>query len=356
MSEPAAPSPSAIRKLEEWNRAQEEAERELAAADAAAAGVAAAAVAPAAEASGAAAAPRRAGALKRVLPAVAVAALCAGGPVASALYFWTKPKPKQETKAEAEPPPPEPVTPDSVDALIRGGAFADALAACRRPGPEPTAPQRRAWAYREAVCLEGLGRLQEAAEHYRKSEPPDGDRAMWARALLVLARCALAADDIDAAQKYVSRVALRSGHADCAGTHVAEECAFMRARLAAARMGAVRALDPFDPSAVAWPGLGGSHDEYLEWLPPDTPAAAGAAAPGATNVFEVRRTDDGFEVTAHAAERPAADAVVAIAAAAGLKLQLDAATAALLKKDASAIDVNALLLAEVLAAMLGPAG
>lgn len=299
--------------------------------------------------------PARRGGPLRLLGALVFLALCAAGPVASAVYFWTRPKPVEEAKT-APAQVVEALPSDAVDALIRAGAFPEALAACRRPGPQLTPAQTRARKYREAVCCEALGRLKEADELYHNAAPTDGDRGAWARAVLGRARCALAADDLAAAEKLVNQVTLRSGHPDCAGAHIAEECAFLRARLLAAKLGPVRALDPFDPDAVAWPGLGGSFDLYFEWLPPDTKPSTSAGLPSGPTVFEVRRTDGALEVTAHAAERPLFDTLRAVSEAAGLKLQITPEATAALTKEAHAVDVAALPLPALLAALLGSAG
>lgn len=298
---------------------------------------------------------RRSGLFKRAM-VLAFGLLCASAPVASAVYFWTKPKPAAEGKPAEPVKFVEPVHGDAIDDLIRAGAFTEALTACRRPGPELPAPKNRARIYREALCLEALGQLKEADELYQKAAPEEGDRGAWARAILGRVRCALATDDLAGAQKLLDRVALRSGHPDCAGGHIVEECAFLRGRIAAARLGAVRALDPFDPEAVAWPGLGGSLDLYFDWLSPDTLPATSSGLAAGPSVFEARRSATGFDVTAHAAERPTAEALAAIAEAAGLKLQADESAAASLTKDVTAIDVRAMPLEDVLAALLGSSG
>jgi tetratricopeptide (TPR) repeat protein len=297
---------------------------------------------------------RRSGVLKRAL-ALSFGLLCASAPVASAVYFWTKPEPV----AEEKPKPVsfvESVHADAIDDLIRAGAFTEALTACQRPGPPLPAPKSRARMYREALCLEALGRVKEADELYQKAAPEEGDRGAWARAMLGRARCALATDDLAGAQKYLDRVALQSGHPDCAGGHIVEECAFLRGRLAAVRLGAVRALDPLDPEAVAWPGLGGALDLYFDWLPPDTLPATSSGLAAGPSAFEARRSATGFDITAHATERPTAEALGAIAEAAGLKLQMDESAAAELTKDVTAIDVRAMPLEDVLAALLGSSG
>jgi tetratricopeptide (TPR) repeat protein len=345
-----APTPPTPEQLAAWAEAEAAAERELAAADAAKLETAAPTTAAPAAPTG-----RPGGLLKRAATVLGLGLLCAGGPIASAVYFWAKPAPAAEApSAVAEKAEPGPLHPNAIDELIRAGAFAEALTACRRPGPELPPQQQRQRAYREALCLEALGQVKEADEMYHKAEPADGDRAAWARALLGRARCALATDDLTGAQQYLDRVALRSGHPDCTGTHVVEECALMRARIAAARMGAVRALDPFDPEALAWPGLGGALDLYLDWLPADTLPAASSGLPDGPSALAVRRGASGFEVTAHTTERPVADAVRALAEAAGLTLQLPSTLA--LPKDATALDVQGMPLGDVLGALLGTSG
>jgi tetratricopeptide (TPR) repeat protein len=344
--EPPPPTPE---QLAAWA----EADRQL---DAAAAGGSAAAAA-AGSAPAPAALKRRSG-LLAALAVPFVMFVCLAGPVASAVYFWSKPLPPKE-KPDAAPPAPEPLALDAVDELIRAGAYVEALATCRRPGPELPAPKARARAYREALCLEALGRLKEADEMYHKAGPEEGDRAAWARATLGRARCALASDDLAAAQRHLDRVVARSGHPDCAGTKVVEECAFLRARLTAARLGPVRAMDPLDSEAVAWPGLGGAQDLYFDWLPPDTLPATSVGVPEGPSVFEARRAPNapgGFEVTAHAAERPVTDTVRACADAAGLKLLTDPTAVAALAPEVSAIDVQGAALGDVLSALLGKSG
>lgn len=269
------------------------------------------------------------------------------------------PAPPAEPAARPKIPVEEPVelTPQSalarIDSLIRAGSFGKALDACKAAASLVDA---RATGYREAVCLEALGRLKEAGEKYQKAERAERDRAAWARAVLGQTRCAVAAGDFTEARRNLDRVALRSGHPDCAGTHVYEECLFLRARIDSLQLGPVRAMDPFDPEAVAWPSLGGSLDRDFEWLPPET-VPAGSVGPARPNAVEARRNGAGaFEVTAHLPERPLADQLRAIAAAAGWKLQLDDAASAALPKEVAAVDVEAMPLPELLAALTGRFG
>lgn len=288
----------------------------------------------------------------------ALVLLCLGSPVASAVYFWTKPKPE---KAADDPKLvvaiPADMTPvDVIDVLIRAGSYSDALTEYRKAAAKAPEAKRGGFHYREGVCLEALGRLKEAADAYKRAEPDSGgDRAAWARAVLGQARCAAARDDLPAARAHLDRVALRTGHSDCAGTRVLEECLYLRARIAGLELGTARALDPLDPLAVAWPALAAPFDKHFEWLTPDTPAGT-SAGPVPPNVARVNRTLTGYEVTAHLAERPVADAVRAVAAAAGLKLVADAPTTAALAREVTLVDVEALPLDEVLAALLGRFG
>ncbi len=348
--EPPPPTPE---QLAAWAEAEAAAERELAAADAAAA-VAAAAAAAAPPPAVPVVAARR-GVPAPLLFALPVFLAVAAG-VASAVFVPRKAKPKEDAHAEthaAAPVPPSAGDIEAINVLIRAGAYGEALSHCKAD-PDLPPDARRTLAYREAVCQEALGRLKDASAAYKKAEHAEGNQAAWARAVLGQARCAAAADDVDKAQGLLDRVVLRSGHPDCAGTHVFEECLFMRARLDALRAGPVRATDPFDAEAVAWPSLAGAIDKYFEWLAPDT-APASNSSPSGPNAIEVRRApgvSGGFEVTAHCAERPIGDAVAALAAAAGLRLQTDPAFAPGLAKDVVALDVDGIALGDVVGALV----
>lgn len=284
--------------------------------------------------------------------------LAVGAGVASALLVPRAPKKEEEPAARAEAPVPPPAAElEVISTLVRAGCYSEALAMCKASAAQ--APDaRRSLAYREAVCLEALGRLKEAGAAYRRAELTEGNHAASARAVLGQARCAVAADDLTSAQNLLDRVVLRSGHPDCAGTHVFEECLFLRARLDALRLGPVRALDPLDPDAVAWPALSGALDRYAEWLPPDTPPAGSVGTTGGPSAEAHRAAGaaGGFEVTVHLGERPVADALRALAAAAGLKLQTDAATAAAMAKEVVALDVEGMPLGDVLGALVGRFG
>jgi tetratricopeptide (TPR) repeat protein len=240
-----------------------------------------------------------------------------------------------------------------IDTLIRAGSYAEALALCQS-SPVPTNPaESRSWAYREAVCLEALGRLKDAMAAYHRAEPPSGDQAAWARALLGQARCAATSGDLVTAQKWVDRVLLRSGHPDCLGTTIGDECRFLQTRLDALRLGPVQALDPLDADAVAWPALTGELDNYYDWLPPDT-LPTGSAGPALPNSLEVRPAPDvpgGYEVTAHLAERPIVDLLQLVAHNLQRPLQLDPAAAASLANEVTAVNVEALPLADFLGAL-----
>ncbi|MCS6865769.1 MAG: tetratricopeptide repeat protein [Gemmataceae bacterium] len=240
-----------------------------------------------------------------------------------------------------------------IDTLIRAGCYAEALAVCQASASPPTAADARSWSYREAVCLEALGRLKEAVAAYHRAEPPRGDQAAWARALLGQARCAVARGDLVTAQNLVDRVLLRSGHPDCNGTAIGDECRFVQAQLEALRLGPVRALDPLDAEAVAWPALTGQFDRYYDWLPPDTPPT-GSAGPSLPNALELRPATDvpgGYEVTAHLAERPIVDLLQHVAQSLQRPLQLDASVTPTLAHEVTAVNVESLPLADFLAAL-----
>jgi len=346
MSTVMEPPPPTPEQLAAWAEAQAEAEREMAAADAAA-------VATAKPSSAPGMARSSHGGLGKILLFALPPLLGIGGGVASTLLL---PRPAlPEASAQVANPTSE-NTGDNVtiDTLIRAGAFTEALALCNRERNMRPA----ALAYREAVCLEATGRLKQATEAYRRAESSENDQAAWARALLGQARCSAAAGDLGSAQAHLDRVFLRTGHPDCAGTHILEECLFLRARFNALRLGPVRALDPFEPEAIAWPALSGELDKYYEWLPPDT-TPAGSVGPAAPNAIAAHRDANaagGFVVTAHLAERPLPDLLRAISTAAGLKLHLDKTISTALEKEVAAVDVESMPIEELLVALTGRFG
>jgi tetratricopeptide (TPR) repeat protein len=349
------PPPPAPEQLAAWAEAERETEREIAAADAAARAAAASAESAAAPGAGGTAAP--AGRSKRLLLFAGVGLLTAASSVGSAIFLGKKPLPAPEapTAHAGSASPTDPVSADVIDTTIRAGSYTEALELCRRARVEQPRARHRGLAYREAVCLEALGRLKEAADSYRHAELAPGDRAMWVGAVLGQVRCALASGDAPAAQTHLDRAALRAGHPDCAGTHVAEECLFLRARLAALRLGPVRAMDPFAPTAVAWPPLAAPGDKCFDWLPPDGPIGP-SAGPIDPNTVRIHPVAGAFVVTAHLAERPVAAVVRELARAAGLKLEMGDPAAEVLAKDSVVVDVESAQLGDVLDALVTGCG
>jgi tetratricopeptide (TPR) repeat protein len=247
-----------------------------------------------------------------------------------------------------------------IDAAIRAGLFADGLALCRK------AKRGRPVAYREGLCLEALGRADQAVGVYESAADPDGDPVLWAAAALGHARALVAVADHPAAGRLLARVELRSGHPALRGRRVLEECRHLRARLACERLGPRRSPDPFAPEAVAWPDLGGGIDQYLDWLPvgplppaetaPGKPAAhAKSAGGGGLTVHRTEGPPESFEV---AADRPAAvvlDLLREAAGGAGLELGVSPAAAAAAGKSV-AVEVDGIPLAEFVAALAEPLG
>jgi tetratricopeptide (TPR) repeat protein len=223
--------------------------------------------------------PRRRWKLPRTALLLAAATVAAGATSASLL----KPEPPaaepaSEHKAEAVPPPlPVSADPAALDALIRAGHFADALARCKsHPGG----------AYREGLCLEALGRWAEAADAHRRAADPDGDAGSWARATLGQARCAASAGDLPAARQLLAGVARRFGQPDGDAPGVFEECLHLRARLEVLSLGPPRPTDPLDADALAWPALTADASRYPDWLPADGPPGSpmkGGDEPPATD-------------------------------------------------------------------------
>ncbi|HEV3440141.1 MAG TPA: tetratricopeptide repeat protein, partial [Gemmata sp.] len=163
-----------------------------------------------------------------------------------------------------------------IDMLIRSGNFDHALRLCQSVSRAAFGSDERLLIYREGLCLEALGRWTDARETYKKASQPNPDLpiALWARALLGQARCALAKGDVATSQDLLSQVLLRSGDPSCQGQQILGECLFLLGRAEVQTLPPPPPLDPFDITAIAWPPLDGGLDRYLDWLPAEPPPTA----------------------------------------------------------------------------------
>jgi tetratricopeptide (TPR) repeat protein len=301
--------------------------------------------------------PRGAPPRRRLLLKAVLVTLCLGGGLAASLAAQLPPRdaaPRSPKyfEPEHEEPPPDP-TPARIDMFIRAGCYEQAMKLLRAADPK-----HRPSAYRTALCLEGLGRLREAAEAYHRAEDPDGDTAALARALFGRARCAAAEGNLAEARELLDRVAVRSGHPDCRGRHILEECLCLRARLELLGLGVRHEPDPLNPEALAWAPLDPGADQYAEWLPTEIPPESPARPEVGSGRIEFRRDPKKAEptLTAHLAAKPVAAHLETIARAAHLHVHAEAGVAKRLAEHVTALDVEDAPLGEVLAALLGPCG
>lgn len=256
--------------------------------------------------------------------------------------------------AEVEAPAPVVLPPatdaERIDAAVRVGDFAAGLAACIAAPRTAFGGHEGPLVYREALCLEGLGRAAEAADLYTKAAGEYATPAVWGWAVLGQARCA-APRDPAAAGRFVSQAVLASGGAP----ELLDECLHARARLAVAAVKPATPPDPLDPTALAWPAAGddlaGSGGRLLPAaLParPDAPVPVVVSRP----LFHPTRV----LVTGRLRERAGADLIRAVAAVAGLGVRIDPGAAAKLPAAGAALDVAGAPLAEVLTALTDPHG
>jgi tetratricopeptide (TPR) repeat protein len=167
---------------------------------------------------------------------------------------------------------------ERIDWALRSGDFAAALKHCRAV-PQTEGTDRRALAYREALCLEGLDQWAEAGTAYKRAGGADGPGDAWV--LLGQARCATATGDLDAARGFLDQAEQRPG-----GT--GSECLYLRAHLTLLER-RPSSPDPLDVTALSWPAPAGLLDAAIRRLasadedetPPDpdlAPAPESAAA------------------------------------------------------------------------------
>lgn len=230
---------------------------------------------------------------------------------------------------------------ERIDLAARAGRFPEALAHLHETSPDHLGMDERAAAYREAVCLEGLGRRAEAAAAYEKAADPAAPG--WAE--LGRARCRLAAGDRAAARDLVNRVSLVAG----ADEHLLAECLYLRAWLLVAAGGTRPAPDPLDAEALAWPAPAFRGEHTLAHLPAGTHSPEADHRPEAVAVFRSVWFPGHAEVSAVVRNRPAA-AFFDQLREAGLSVTIDPAAAARLTA-AVTVDVRRAPVAEVLAAL-----
>ncbi|MBX9582082.1 MAG: tetratricopeptide repeat protein [Gemmataceae bacterium] len=230
---------------------------------------------------------------------------------------------------------------ERIDLAARAGRFAEALALLREGPPEHLGLDERAVAYREGVCLEGLGRWDEAAGAYAKAADPDAPG--WPE--LGQARCRLAAGDRPAARGLLNRVSIVCG----ADGHLLGECLHLRGRLLLLDGGPPSAPDPLDADALAWPMPASRGEHSLAHLPNDHHSPEADHRPEGAEVHRSFWFPELPEVTAVLRNRPAAAFFDGLRAD-GLKVTVDPASADRLTRTVT-IDVGRVPLAEVLSAL-----
>ncbi|MBX9627564.1 MAG: tetratricopeptide repeat protein, partial [Gemmataceae bacterium] len=231
---------------------------------------------------------------------------------------------------------------ERIDLAARAGRFADALEMLRHGPVDHLGMDERAVAYREGVCLEGLGDYKGAVAAYAKAADPHAPG--WAD--LGRARCLLAAGDRPAAQALLNRVSLAAG----ADGHLLGECLHLRARLLLVARGPLSAPDPLDAEALAWPMPAGRGEHTLAHLGDGLPHSPEADhRPEAVAVHRSSWLPGHPEVTALVRNRPAAAFFDGLRAA-GLHVHVDPAAADRLNAPV-AIDLDHAPLAELLTAL-----
>ncbi|HEY1186586.1 MAG TPA: hypothetical protein VGE74_02965 [Gemmata sp.] len=310
--------------------------------------------------------PPRWGRTSKLVLAALVLVCGAGGALGSKLLRPKPPVPVADAAPEPEEPPPAPAAhpaplepeqgaAERIDLLIHAGSFTDALQAVRDAPPGAFGDGFLA-AYREGLCLEGLGRVTAADTAYQRAEK-DPNVGGWARAALGRARCALAQGSRTAARELIDQVVLRSGHPECRGGHIYEEALHLLARVALLESGPHPDLDALSDAALAWPVLRAAPDKYLDWLPLDAPAASPHPSAGRDVVEVLPESDAGpTELTVRLTKRPALDVIRAIASAAELEVQLESSVAPLLLDPVGPVEVERLPFDAVLAALTERAG
>lgn len=230
---------------------------------------------------------------------------------------------------------------ERIELAARSGRFADALEMLRHGPADHLGMDERAAAYREGVCLEGLGDWKEATAAYAKAADPAAPG--WPE--LGRARCLLAAGDRAAARELLNRVSLASG----ADGHLLGECLHLRARLDLLADGPRSNPDPLDAEAVAWPTPASRGEHTLPHLPDHPHSPEADHRPEVVEVVRWFWFSGHAEVTAAVRSHPAGRIFDGLRAA-GWEVVIDPAVADRVAA-AVTVDVGRAPLAEVLTAL-----
>lgn len=209
--------------------------------------------------------------------------------------------------------------PARFDRLLADGRFAEALAAADRLREKVGSAGRDALDYRVALCLEVLGRQEEALTAYEAVVARAPDTPAGAEALAGQARLWLRAGKPALARKHLADLLLRAGRPPLSGhpalADVAHLLAVAMAREAAAEVppapGNLAPAHPVAEAAVA-PAIAA-----VKWDAPAPPAAAPAAVPAA--VKKDGTSPDSWTVTAGVRQAVALDFLGDVAQKAGLE-------------------------------------
>ena len=245
-----------------------------------------------------------------------------------------------------------------IDELLVYGRYTAALEACREqlePGGDKQTP---ALVCRTALCLQGLGRWDEAAAEYARVRHAASVEAVVAAIGRV--RCAIEAKDFEAATRHLSELVLVSGAPAFQEHKALEEAVYLRAFLAVARLRTPPAPDPFDATTAAWPPFDEPLERLLKWLAP-VAEKKDAPEPGqpADQPLQVDRAAPGVEaqlVSARQAKGDALRLVQDLARQAGLGLHVSAEAEARLSAYRTAVVVDELPVPELLDALAEPNG
>lgn len=200
-----------------------------------------------------------------------VLGICLAGGLAGGMTFQDQlhpPAPDEQPTTSYPSQPQVTETPDvllgGVDTLIRAGCFQEALALCSTN--TLTEHDETVRAFREGLCLEGLGRWQQAAEAYRRATNPQTSLDQWAWAMFAQARCALATGKRESASDLLHHIGERIRHQSHVNPRLLSECLYLQAKLLLLELNPASELDPFASDALAWPPLVGDVEYYLDWF------------------------------------------------------------------------------------------
>jgi len=283
------------------------------------------------------------------------------GLLAGFLFLWNHPGSTPQDAQEAVPPPTAKAEPGDLgraDDLLRLGRYELALEAYKPLRGDESAPDSTALQYRLALCLEGMGRCQQAIAAYRTLAGRSNLPCVQAAAQLGLARVYLRLRQPLEAKSLLGHLILQSAQPTIRDLPLFADAHYMLGFALTAEAWHADPPGPFNDSVVEPTDSELPVDRVLDWIVPGKEAGKANPEPGA-DALEVQKqgpTAGEIFVTATVRESAVSDLLDRLAEKSGLHSEWTAQARQQVDGRTAGLAVDKLPLSDVLRALADSLG